>query len=184
MRTRLLALLLLVLVAGCAPPTATPTPEGWTPPPPTPTPLPPTPTPTPFDDLCDRDPECVRDYEPPISPVAWDPTLDAAGMFRADVRLTQPVGIRWPTAMEPDKRIVGVTFYQGDAAIAKVNPPPPADADWYWEPEPGHYEASTFRPAGDDAIVIEASIDPRVGQAVDRVCLWNGDDLLDCKGLA
>ena len=94
-----------------------------------------------------------------------------------------PIDIHWPTAMEPDENVVNVALYQDDALIATVSPPPHADANWHWALEPGRYEADIFRPVGTNTIVIEVSIDPRIGEAADRVCLWNGDDLLDCTEL-
>ena len=193
--------LMVVLLAGCSV-QPTPTPEGWTPPPPTATPtapatatptatpVPPTATPTPFESICDpvHDPDCHEDVERFISPIAWFPTLDSAGVFRTEIQVNDGgLEIVWPPlrlAGEGERIFaIAITFYQDDQPIATIYPPVAEQADWDWSPERGVYVGDTFRLTGESLVTVEAVIDPRLGEAADVVCVWNGKDLLDCTEL-
>lgn len=177
---------LLVLLAGCSLPTPGPTPT------PTATPVPPTATATPFESICDpiHDPDCHMSFERVISPIAWSPTLDSAGVFRTEIRVHDegleliwpPLVIGYGVPVEPITP-VSVAFYQDNQPIATINPPADEGADWHWPSAPGLYVADTFRMTGENLITVEAIVDPLLGEATEEVCVWNGNDLLDCTSL-
>ena len=153
-----------------------------------PTSTPVRPTPTAFQDLCDvRDQECVQDFEPIVSPIAWNPTLSAGGVFSADIQIRTPIGaLRWPPALLAawgEGFYVGVTLYRASDPIASITAPPPANADWEWTGTPGEYEADTFRLVGDSTLRVRARVSPQLHGEAERACFWNGRDLVGCAGL-
>ena len=190
-------LLGLLLVTACASPTPTPmgTPVPPTPtatpiPTATPTPVPPTatptptltPTPTPFPDLCEGDPDCIYGNEDLISPITWTPALSTDGLFLADIVIERFFGdLAWPQVALSDEFTISIELYgQGDSSIASISPPPPANADWGWTLQDGHYEAETFREIAPSTIQVVAFVNPGLHEAAEYACFWNGRDLVNC----
>ena len=144
------------------------------------------PTPTAFQDLCDdREQECIEDFEPVVSPIAWSPTIFTGGLFSADIRIKTPIGdLRWPPALLTAREdfYIGVTLYRDGDPIASIAAPPPANADWEWTSTPGEYEADTFRLVG-SIVRVKAYVSPQLREEAEYACFWNGRDLVGCADL-